>query len=87
MTCCRSEADTQAASLRSQAAAREERLNAQHACRIAALQSELDDQGAAAAETEAALSAAQAQLTHLAGQVGGVPWGQQLAVPTEEHAA
>jgi len=56
--------------LRSQAAAREERLTAQHACRLAQLQSELDAQAATAADTETALAAARAQLDHLTGQVG-----------------
>lgn len=65
----RSEADNQAASLRSQAAAHEERLAAQHACRMAQLQSELDVQAAAAADTDADLAAARAQVEHLTAQV------------------
>lgn len=66
----RAEADSHISSLRSQGAAREERLTAQHACRMAQLQSELDAQGAAAADTQAALAAAQAHAEQLAGQVG-----------------
>lgn len=66
---CRQEADSQAASLRSQAAAREERLAAQHASRMAALQSELDARGAAACDSDSALSAARAEITRLTQQV------------------
>lgn len=68
---CRQEADSQAASLRSQAAAREERLAAQHASRLAALQSELDARGAAASDADTALAAARAEITQLKGQVCG----------------
>ncbi|WIA15351.1 hypothetical protein OEZ85_002016 [Tetradesmus obliquus] len=64
----RQEADSQAASLRSQAAAREERLAAQHASRMAALQSELDARGAAACDSDSALSAARAEITRLTQQ-------------------
>jgi hypothetical protein len=66
---CRQEADSQAASLRSQAAAREERLAAQHASRLAALQSELDARGAAACDADSALAAARAEVTRLTQQV------------------
>jgi hypothetical protein len=66
---CRQEADSQAASLRSQAAAREERLAAQHASRVAALQSELDARGAAACDSDSALAAARGEITRLTQQV------------------
>lgn len=66
----RSESVSQASSLRSQATAREERLAAQHTCRLAQLQSELDAQAAAAADSEAALAAARKQVEQFAGQVG-----------------
>ena len=81
----RSEADSQVSSLRSQAAAREERLAAQHACRMAQLQSELDAQAAAAADTEAALAAAKAQVEHLTGQVRGFGWLALCMIPAVAH--
>lgn len=65
-----SESVNQVSSLRSQATAREERLAAQHTCRMAQLQSELDAQAAAAADTDAALAAARKQVELLTGQVG-----------------
>jgi chromosome segregation ATPase len=67
----KSESVSQASSLRSQATAREERMAAQHTCRMAQLQSELDAQAAAAADTEAALAAARQQVELVTGQVGG----------------
>jgi hypothetical protein len=70
---CRQEADSQAASLRSQAAAREERLAAQHASRLAALQSELDARGAAACDSDSALAAARGEITRLTHQVSCLP--------------
>jgi hypothetical protein len=66
----KSESVSQVSSLRSQATAREERLAAQHTCRMAQLQSELDAQAAAAADMEAALAAARKQVELLTGQVG-----------------
>jgi hypothetical protein len=66
---CRSEAESQATSQQSQAAAREERLNAQHACRLAQLQSELDAQASHAADAGANLAAAKVQVEQLSKQV------------------
>jgi hypothetical protein len=65
----RSEADSQLSLLRSQAAAREERLAAQWSCRLSQLQSSLDAQGAAAADTAASLEAANVQVEQLTAQV------------------
>jgi chromosome segregation ATPase len=81
----RQEADSQAASLRSQASAREERLQAQFASRLAQLQSELDARCAAAADREGALAAAKDEISRLAIQVGtisreqGVAWSGQAS--------
>jgi len=66
----RQEADSQAVSLRSQASAREDRLQAQFASRLAQLQSELDGRCAAAADREGALAAAKDEISRLAVQVG-----------------
>jgi len=81
----RQEADSQAASLRSQGSAREERLQAQFASRLAQLQSELDARCAAAADREGALAAAKDEISRLAIQVGtisreqGVAWSGQAS--------
>jgi hypothetical protein len=69
VSACRQDAESQTASLRSQAAAREERHAAQHASRLAALQSELDARGAAACDSDSALAAARGEITRLTQQV------------------